>query len=91
MKGPVHISQAISDLFGGFPPTTQTIKKAQRFRNKHLPAVGACRTESSLAIQVYREISRQISRGIIKPAEVCRVCPRWDCPVRKGTVSFQPF
>jgi len=88
MKMPVHIGLIIPSLFGGFPPCFDTIAMARQFRNEFLPPFGVCRKEGSMAMEVFQAICRQINQRIIDPQAVCKVCPRWDCPIQKGTVLF---
>jgi len=83
-----HISSILDSMFGGPFPKPEDLPAVWAYRATHLPSYGICRTDSTLSIEAGVEINRQIHQGPIKPAIVCQVCIRWDCPVKKGTVDF---
>lgn len=102
MSKPVHINVAIASLFGGFPPYPDTLAMTRQFRSQYLPEVGICQVratyipgygniveEGTMAMEVFQAICYQINQRFVDPEAICEVCPRWDCPIQKGTVLFR--
>ena len=83
------ISAVLKDIFGGNLPTKDKVNKIFGVRRKILPQYGSCNKENTIAIEVYAKINEALlKKKTPNKNEVCSVCPRWDCPVKKGTVDL---
>lgn len=90
MSEPVQIGDIMKDIFYGYIPTSETVKKAFEIHQSVLPVYGSCKEkERTMAVEVHAAISRAIAGNRMpKKEELCAVCPRWECPEKKGTVDM---
>lgn len=84
------IGAVLKDIFGGDLPTKDKVNKIFGVRREILPQYGSCNKENTIAIEVYAKINEALlKKKTPNKNEVCSVCPRWDCPVKKGTVDLE--